>query len=248
MRSANPALSDNVFIEASRGDSDSTTMTLGGTVLKSATLLALTFGSAVATWIYLSAAPGLMGPVLIGSSILGFGVALAIIFNQTLAPWASPIYALLEGAVVGAVSLSVQAQFPDVPIVLQAATLTFTTFAGLLAAYTTGLIKATENFKLGVVSATLGIAGLYLITFVLGLAGVTMPFIHDTGPIGIGISLFIVVIAALNLVLDFDFIENGVAHGAPKYMEWYAAFGLLVTLVWLYLEFLRLLSKLNRRN
>ena len=117
----------------------------------------------------------------------------------------------------------------------------------LLFAYRSGLIKATENFKLGVVAATGGIALVYLATIVLGLFGIKIPMIHDSGIVGIGFSLFVVVIAALNLVLDFDFIENGVEQGAPKYMEWYGAFGLMVTLVWLYLEFLRLLSKLQSR-
>ena len=111
-----------------------------------------------------------------------------------------------------------------------------------------GLIKVTENFKLGVAAATGGIVLIYLATLVLGLFGVRMPFIHESGLIGIGFSLFVVVIAALNLVLDFDFIENGAERGAPKYMEWYAAFGLMVTLIWLYIEILRLLAKLRSRR
>nr|CEH54746.1 conserved membrane hypothetical protein [Xanthomonas citri pv. citri]CEJ22392.1 conserved membrane hypothetical protein [Xanthomonas citri pv. citri]CEJ26982.1 conserved membrane hypothetical protein [Xanthomonas citri pv. citri] len=133
-------------------------------------------------------------------------------------------------------------------IVFQAVLLTFGTLFALLFAYRSGMIKATENFKLGVVAATGGIALVYLATIVLGLFGVRIPFIHDSGLIGIGFSLFVVVVAALNLVLDFDFIESGVEHGAPKHMEWYGAFGLMVTLVWLYIEFLRLLSKLQSRN
>ncbi len=130
----------------------------------------------------------------------------------------------------------------------QAVLLTFGTMFALLFAYRSGMIKATENFKLGVVAATGGIALVYLATIVLGLFGVRIPFIHDSGLIGIGFSLFVVVVAALNLVLDFDFIESGVEQGAPKHMEWYGAFGLMVTLVWLYIEFLRLLSKLQSRN
>ena len=132
-------------------------------------------------------------------------------------------------------------------IVLQAVMLTFGTLFALLFAYRSGLIKATENFKLGVVAATGGIALVYLATIVLGFFGINIPMIHDSGLIGIGFSLFVIVIAALNLVLDFDFIESGVEQGAPKYMEWYGAFGLMVTLVWLYIEFLRLLSKLQQR-
>ena len=127
------------------------------------------------------------------------------------------------------------------------AALTFGVLGALLVAYRSGLIKATENFKLGVVAATGGIFLVYLATMVLGFFGIKIPMIHESGMIGIGFSLFVVVIAALNLVLDFDFIESGVESGAPKYMEWYGAFGLMVTLVWLYLEFLRLLSKLQSR-
>jgi uncharacterized YccA/Bax inhibitor family protein len=131
---------------------------------------------------------------------------------------------------------------------MQAVGLTFGTLAALLMAYRSGLIKATENFKLGVVAATGGIALLYLVNIGMGFFGKSMPFIHDSGLMGIAFSGFVVVIAALNLVLDFDFIERGVEQQAPKYMEWYAAFGLLVTLVWLYLEILRLLSKLQSRD
>ena len=249
MRSSNPALSDKAFQDAARSVGSVDRMTLQGTVAKSAILLTLTFGSAVATWVlFFTAGASAVLPIAIGASLVGFAIAMIIIWNKTWAPWASPIYALVKGAAIGGVSASIQVQFPEVPIVLQAAMLTFTTFAGLLVAYTSGWIKATENFKLGVVAATMGIAGLYLVTFLLGFVGVSVPFIHSTGLVGIGISLFIVVIAALNLVLDFDFIENGVERGAPKYMEWYAAFGLLVTLIWLYFEFLRLLVKLNSRR
>jgi Predicted membrane protein len=139
-----------------------------------------------------------------------------------------------------------EARFPG--IVMQAVMLTFGTLFALLFAYRSGLIRATENFKLGVVAATGGIALVYLASIVMGFFGVQIPFIHESGIIGIGFSLFVVVIAALNLVLDFDFIETGVEQGAPKFMEWYAAFGLMVTLVWLYLEILRLLSKLQSRD
>jgi uncharacterized YccA/Bax inhibitor family protein len=249
MRSSNPALSEQIFRDAAFTLDDPDRMTLQGTVYKSGVLLTLTFASAVATWmLFFAAGPAAVMPLAIGGSFGGFIIAMAIIWNKTWAPWASPIYALVKGVAVGGISASVQTQFPDTPIVLQAAMLTFTTFAGLLMAYTSGLIQATENFKLGVTAATLGIFGLYLVTFVLGFVGVSVPFIHSTGLLGIGVSVFIVIIAALNLVLDFDFIENGAEQGAPKYMEWYAAFGLLVTLIWLYFEFLRLLAKLNSRR
>jgi len=249
MRTANPTLSDQVFIEVPIAADDPNRMTLQGTVTKSGILLSLTFTTAVLTWMaFFSMGPGAVMPMAIGGSIGGFIMAMVTVFKKTWAPWTSPIYALLKGAAIGGISASIQVQFPDVPIVLQAAMLTFTTFAGLLFAYTTGWIQATENFKLGVMAATMGIFGLYLVTFVLGFFGVSVPFIHSTGWMGIGVSLFIVVVAALNLVLDFDFIENGCERGAPKYMEWYAAFGLLVTLIWLYFEILRLLVKLNSRR
>ena len=146
----------------------------------------------------------------------------------------------------GGISVVFEASYPG--IVSQAIFLTFGTLGALLMAYRSGLIRATENFKLGVVAATGGIALVYLASMVLGFFGMSVPLIHSSGMFGILFSVFVVVIAALNLVLDFDFIEQGVERGAPKYMEWYGAFGLMVTLVWLYLEILRLLVKLNDRR
>ena len=147
---------------------------------------------------------------------------------------------------LGGISAMFELQFPG--IVIQAVGLTFGTLLALLVAYSTGVIKATENFKLGVTAATGGIFIVYMVTFVLRFFGIEVSFIHGNGLMGIGFSLFVVVIAALNLVLDFDFIEQGVEKGAPKYMEWYGAFGLMVTLIWLYLEILRLLAKLQSRR
>ena len=147
---------------------------------------------------------------------------------------------------LGSVSSMLEFLFPG--IVMQAVALTFGTLLCLLLAYKSGFIKATENFKLGVFAATGAIAVIYIITFIMGFFGKNMPYIHESGTIGILFSLFVVVIAALNLVLDFDFIESGANQKAPKYMEWYAAFGLMVTLIWLYLEMLRLLSKIRSRK
>ena len=181
-------------------------------------------------------------PALIG----GFIVALVTIFKKPWAPVTAPLYALLEGLLLGVISAAYERRFGG--IVFQAVVLTFGTLFALLAAYRSGAIEATDNFRLGVVSATGAIAVLYLVD--LGLtffAGIRVPFIHESGPMGILFSLFVVGLAALNLVLDFDFIEKGAASGAPKYMEWYGAFGLLVTLVWLYLEILRLLSKTRKK-
>jgi uncharacterized YccA/Bax inhibitor family protein len=183
---------------------------------------------------------------MIGGGIGGFIFALATIFKKTWAPFTAPIYAVLQGLMLGGISSMMNAEFKG--IVIQAVALTFGTLFALLFAYRSGLIKVTENFRLGVVAATGGIFIAYLLSFVLGLFGVNIGFMHSNGPIGIIVSLVIVVVAALNLVLDFDFIESGAESGAPKYMEWYAAFGLMVTLIWLYLEFLRLLSKLSSRN
>lgn len=180
--------------------------------------------------------------MLIGG-IGGFIMALVTIFKKEHSPVTAPIYALLEGLFLGGVSAYFEAQLAG--IVFQAVLLTMGTLLSLLFIYKSGLINVTENFKLGVAAATGGIALVYLISFGMSLFGSTMPYIHESGLIGIGFSLFVVVIAALNLVMDFDFIEQGAEQKAPKYMEWYAAFGLMVTLIWLYIEFLRLLAKLR---
>jgi uncharacterized YccA/Bax inhibitor family protein len=171
----------------------------------------------------------------------GLITALVTIFWKATAPYTAPLYAALEGLALGGISAFYEASFPG--IVIQAIALTFGTLFCLLTAYRSGMIRATENFKLGVTAATGAIALLYLVNLGMGFFGKSMPFIHESGFLGIGFSLFVVGIAAMNLVLDFDFIETGVEQRAPKYMEWYAAFGLMVTLIWLYLEILRLLSK-----
>ena len=251
MRSGNPALKDSTFLDLATGSvvtGAQDTMSLNGTVNKTAFLLVLTLAGALYTWSLFFGSNGtanLMPYVLVGG-LGGFVVSLVTIFKKTWAPVTAPLYAALEGLFIGAISAMFELKFPG--IVMQAVGLTFGTLAALLIAYRSGLINATENFKLGVVAATGGIALLYLVNIVMGFFGKSMPFIHDSGLMGIAFSGFVVVVAALNLVLDFDFIETGVEQRAPKYMEWYAAFGLLVTLVWLYLEILRLLSKLQSRD
>jgi uncharacterized YccA/Bax inhibitor family protein len=240
MRSGNPVLKDSTFqVPGIAGER----MTLGGTVNKTAMLLALTLITAAYTWgqFSMTGNPASVSGLLMTGAIGGLIVAIVTVFKPTLAPYTAPVYALLEGLFLGGVSAMFEARMPG--IVVQAVGLTFATLFCLLAAYRSGLIKATENFKLGVVAATGGIFVLYLVNFVMGFFGNSIGFIHESGTVGILFSAFVVVIAALNLVLDFDFIESGVAQGAPKYMEWYGAFGLLVTLIWLYLEILRLLSK-----
>jgi uncharacterized YccA/Bax inhibitor family protein len=246
MRTGNPALKDSIFSQARVGMASSEIkMTIAGTVNKTGLLLLLTIAAAAQTWHLVAPAPDAvspyLGPVTIGGVLLGFVLSLIIIFKKTTAPYLAPVYAICEGVALGAISSVFELRYPG--IVFQAILGTFGTLFALLAAYKSGLIKATENFKLGVVAATGGIALIYLISMILGFFKIHVPYIHESGIIGIGFSVFVVIVAALNLVLDFDFIENGEASGAPKYMEWYAAFGLLVTLVWLYLEILRLLSK-----
>ncbi len=247
-RTSNPALSEEVFTRAAQGITVDDPMTIRGTVNKTAFLLILLTAAAGFVWATLIGTVDLSQaiPWTLGGAIGGFIVAMIIIFKKTTAPYLAPVYAILQGLFLGAISTIFEMKFPG--IVFQAVALTFGTLFALLMAYKSGLIKATENFKLGVVAATGSIGLIYLATFVLGFFGVSIPFIHGNGIIGIGFSLVVVVIAALNLVLDFDFIEKGAEAKAPKYMEWYASFGLLVTLVWLYLEILRLLSKLRSRN
>ena len=254
MRSGNPALSENTFLDLGSGtvvQGNAGAMTLNGTVNKPAFLLVLCLAGALYSWSQFAAAlaagnPGAVMPYVWGGAIGGFVVALVTIFKKEWAMYTAPLYALLEGLFLGAVSAMFNQRYPG--IATQAVILTFGTLAALLFAYRSGLIKATENFKLGVVAATGGIALVYLVSMGLRLFGKDIPLIHESGLVGIGFSLFVVVIAALNLVLDFDFIESGVEAGAPKYMEWYGAFGLMVTLVWLYIEFLRLLAKLQSRD
>lgn len=252
MRSGNPALKDSTFLDLGSGRvvaSDAGAMTINGTVNKTAFLLLLTLVGAMYTWRMFFASNGTANlmPYVLGGALGGLGIAIVLMFKKRWAPALAPAYAVLEGLFIGAVSAMFEMKFPG--IVMQAVALTFGTLGALLLAYRSGLIRATENFKLGVVAATGAIALLYLVNIGARLFGFEgMAFIHEGGWLGIGFSLVVVTIAALNLVLDFDFIETGVESGAPKYMEWYAAFGLLVTLVWLYLEILRLLSKLQSRD
>ena len=252
MRSGNPALKESTFLDLGSGSvvrRDAGAMTLNGTVNKTAFLLVLTLLGAMFTWgkFFASGGTANLMPYVLGGAIGGLVVALVTVFKKEWSPVTAPLYAGLEGLFIGAVSAMFELRFPG--IVMQAAALTFGTLGALLLAYRSGLIKATENFKLGVFAATGGIALLYLVNIGMRLFGFEgMGFIHESSWLGIAFSGFVVVIAALNLVLDFDFIEQGVEHGAPKYMEWYAAFGLLVTLIWLYLEILRLLAKLQSRD
>lgn len=247
MRSSNPTLNDRAF-EIEHAMPGVEPMTIAGTVNKTSMLLALVVVPAIYTWTLFfknPENPAAVFPWMLGGLVAGLVLGLVTVFKHAWAPVTAPMYAVAEGLLLGGLSAFFEVRFPG--IVIQAVGLTFGTLFALLMAYKSGLIKATENFKLGICAATGGIALLYLISMGMSFFGMRMPYIHESGPIGIGFSLFVVVIAALNLVLDFDFIEKGAERGVPKYMEWYGAFGLMVTLIWLYMEFLRLLAKTRRR-
>ncbi len=253
-RSSNPALnakSFGGFVGVGGGataQGRTGVMTIQGTVDKTAILLAVAIFTAIWPWhlFFRSGNPELLFPWLAIGSIGGFVVALATIFKKTWAPTTAPLYAACEGLALGSLSALLEVRYPG--IVLRAMALTFATLGVMLVAFRTKAIRATAGFKLGVVAATGAIALVYLASAVMGLFGIHIGLWQSTSAVGIGISFVVVVVAALNLVLDFDLIQQGAAQGAPKYMEWYGAFGLLVTLVWLYLEILRLLSKLNQRR
>lgn len=248
MTSSNPALPADTFSSLRYTADRSGAMTIQGTVIKTALLLFLALLSAGWIWMKFyqaNANPSAIYAAILVGAIGGFIMALVTAFKKEWASITAPIYALLEGLFIGGVSATLEASFPG--IVIQAAGLTFGTLFAMLAVYQSGLIKVTEGFKMGVFAATGGIAVVYLASFVLSFFGVQASFLYSNSWLSIGISLFVVVIAALNFVLDFDFIEQGVRMNVPRYMEWYGAFALMVTLVWLYIEFLRLLAKLRQR-
>lgn len=245
MQTSNPALPEDTFTRFGY-ESRTDAMTMQGTVMKTMILLLITVVSAAWTWVQFYKSGGnaaALAPWMIGSAICGFIIALVTVFKPVWAPITAPLYSLVEGVFVGGLSATMEVAFPG--IVIKATLLTFGTLFMMLGAYQSGLIKATDKFRMGIVAATGGIALVYVASMVLGLFGIQVPFIYGGGWMGIGFSLFVIVIAALNFILDFDFIEQGARRGVPKYMEWYAGFAMMVTLIWLYIEFLRLLSKLN---
>lgn len=245
-KSGNPAL--NVF-EKTIALPGADAMTERGTLNKFFLLFLLVMGSASLTWKAFYDGVNVM-PWMIGSAILGFITAMVVIFKKEWAAYLTPVYALFEGVFLGAISATYNNVFAKTApgIVTQAVLLTFGVVISMYMLYRFRVIKVTEKFKSIILMATAGIAIFYLLAIVLRLFHVDIAFIHEGSTLGIGFSLFVVAIAALNLLLDFDMIEKGVAAGAPKYMEWYGAFGLLVTIVWLYLEILRLLAKLADRR
>ncbi len=242
MRTSNPALRAKTFVGLSRSESDAP-MTLRGTIDRSFLLLFLVMATATITWDMAASGSDAVGGLVMLGLIGGFATAIVTIFKKDWAMVTAPLYAIFEGLLLGAISSLFEMAYHG--IVAQAIALTFGIFVAMLTLYRTGVIKATQKFKLGVVGATAGIAVAYLISFVLSLFGMHMGLFGGT--FGIVFGLIVVVVAALNLILDFDFIEQGVAAGAPKYMEWYGAFGLMVTMIWLYMTILRLLARLSRR-
>ncbi len=248
MRTSNPTLSEKILKNFAYDNSASGVMTIQGTVNKIALMLVLVVAGAVFTWnkFMTTGNPASVTAWMAIGGIGGFIMALITVFNKKSSAITAPIYAVFEGLFLGAVSAFFESMYPG--LVLRAVLLTFAVLFALLFCYKTQIIKVTEKFRAGVLAATIGIAVAYFVSFILRLFGINMDFMFGGGTIGIVISLVIVAVAALNLVLDFDFIEKGSQAALPKYFEWYGAFGLMVTLVWLYLEILRLLSMLSNRN
>jgi uncharacterized YccA/Bax inhibitor family protein len=247
-KSGNPALNEKVF-NKTIGVQQSDVMTVRGTLNKFGLMMILLMGSASLTW--KAAGDGVnVYPWMIGSAIIALVLAIVMAFKTQWASFLAPVYALLEGVFLGGISAYFNYVFADKApnIVSQAVGLTFGVVIAMYALYHFRIIKATQQFKSIVILATAGIAVFYLLAMVLRLFHIDMPLIHESTWMGIGFSFFVVAIAALNLILDFDRIEQGSKMGAPKYMEWYGAFGLLVTIVWLYLEILKLLAKLADRK
>lgn len=249
LRTENPVLKDSTYEKwSAQAGATTGVMTVQGTIYKSMALIGILMVGAFWTWMTFAKAGGEISAVLphmIGGAIGGLILCLVMVFNAKTSPYAAPLYALCEGLFLGGISALAELKFPG--IVFQAIGLTMGVFLSMLLLYTSRTIRATPAFTKGVMIATMGIAVIYLISFAMSMfGGARIPYIHEGGAIGIGFSLFVVVIAALNLVMDFDLVEQGAAAQAPKFMEWYASFSLLVTLVWLYIEILRLLSKLRK--
>jgi uncharacterized YccA/Bax inhibitor family protein len=254
-KTSNPALGQKTFSDVARNQyggnliDASARMTMSGAINKTGILLLCSMATAAFTWNSFLQTHDLaaVAPELMIGLFGGFIVAMVTVFKKEWSPITAPLYALLEGLALGGLSAVFELRYPG--IALEAVALTFGTLFVMLFLYKTGVIKVTQKFRIGVIAATGAIAIFYVLQMLLGFFHIAFfSSVYGSGLIGIGFSLFVVGIAALNLVLDFDFVEQGVTYGVPKYMEWYAAFGIIVTLVWLYLEILRLLSKMRSRN
>jgi uncharacterized YccA/Bax inhibitor family protein len=248
MRTSNPAFNAATFSVPSVRAGFGETMTIEGTIHRTGILLLCVLATSLWTWskFFTTRDPAVVGPYILIGAFGGLIMALVTSFKKEWSAVTAPVYSLLEGLFLGAVSAMLELRFPGIAV--EAVALTFGTCFCLLLAYRSGLIRATEKFTLGIVAATGGIALFYFVTMIIGFFGIQVPYIYGSGPIGILFSVAVVIIAALNLILDFNLIEEGARQGAPKYMEWYSAFALMVTLIWLYLEIIRLLSKLRDRR
>lgn len=254
-KSSNPALSDSIFSKAGAFSTEET-MTVKGTMNKTFLMLLLVVLGAAFTWkTFFDSIPADAKQIAVPTSVIVWGAiglvgglisSLVIIFAPKTSPYAAPIYAVLEGLFLGGISALFASAYNG--IVMQAVGLTFITFFLMLVAYRSGWIKVTQKFRTIIIIATAAIGLMYFISMMISLFGGNTSFITGSSLLSIGISIFVVVIAALNILLDLDFIDRASAQGAPKYMEWFGAFGLMVTLVWLYIEFLKLLAKLNSRD
>lgn len=244
--SSNPTLNEEVFNRHAylTGESAQSRMTVSGTINKALILALLVIASSMMVWMAVAANQQLAFPLMVGGVIGALILSFIIAFRNETAPMLAPVHAILEGLFVGALSQVVNKMYPG--IAAQAILITLAIMVTMLVLYRTGIIKASPMFVKVISICTIGIGVTYLISFGMRMFGSQMPFIHDATPLGIGISLFTTGIAALNFIIDFDMIEKGAEAGQPKYMEWYGAFGLMVTLVWLYIEILRLLRKLQR--
>lgn len=245
-KTGNPALKKDTF-SGLRATETEGVMTLGGVANKSMLMLILAFAAGFTGWRWASGITSISPNVVI--AILGvvtLVIAGVTVFKKRWSPYTAPLYAVLEGFLLGVISLFYNAQYDG--IVLQALLLTSGIFVALLLVYRLKLIEVTQNLRLGIAAATGGIFLFYIANFILGFFGVDLPLINSNSTFGILFTIGVIILAALNLVLDFDFIERGVEQKSPKYMEWYASFGLFVTLVWLYIEVLRLLAKLQSRD
>jgi uncharacterized YccA/Bax inhibitor family protein len=246
MSSSNPAFSEKAIQSIGRmsASAQDAPATIQGTVNKTMLLLFLIVAVSTGAWIYADVLSPILLPLVIVSAVVQIGMTFYMVKNPASAKKLSIIYALIEGVVLGAISFMFERIYPG--IVIQAILGTMGVILGMLLIYKLRIIKVTENFKIMVGAATAGVAFIYVINIVMRMFGTSIPFVHEGSTMGIVFSLFVIGVAAFNLAVDFDFIEKCEEQKAPGYMEWYGAFGLMLTIVWLYIEMLRLISKTRK--